>query len=121
MNVENRQKMEKKIAMKSLVAERAAIDLINKFVDKSGVPLYDESGKFQLPPDKITEDNWRVEEFKPIDKVKIVYFFAQISLNQFDKFVFSSTIGCHMENCTRLSVMLHQRKMKNWFLESMMA
>jgi dynein heavy chain, axonemal len=72
MNVEHRQKEEKKIAMKSLAAERAAIDLIKKFVDKSGVPDYDDSGKFQLPPDKITQQNVRVEEFKPIDKVSVV-------------------------------------------------
>lgn len=67
-NVEHRRKMEKKIEIKSMAAEKAAIDLINKFVDKSGVPDYDESGKFQLPVDRITDDNWRLEEFKPIDK-----------------------------------------------------
>jgi dynein heavy chain len=70
MNVEHRQVMEKKIAMKSLAAQRAAIDLIKKFIDKSDVPFYDDSGKFQLPPDKIDGNNWRVEELKPIDRVR---------------------------------------------------
>jgi dynein heavy chain, axonemal len=68
MNVEHRQKIEKRIQMKSLAAERSAIDMITKFIDQSGVPTWDDSGKFQLPPNQITTDNWRVEEFKPIDK-----------------------------------------------------
>lgn len=68
LNKEHRMKTEKKIEIKSMAAEKAAVDLINKFVDKSGVPDYDESGKFQLPRNKITDSNWRVEEYKPIDK-----------------------------------------------------
>jgi dynein heavy chain, axonemal len=68
LNVNYRKEMEQKIEQKSIAAEKSAIDLINKFVEKSGVPDYDESGKFQVPPDQITEENWRTEEFKPIDK-----------------------------------------------------
>lgn len=68
LNVSHRQKMEKLIEMKSVAAERTAIDLINKFARKSGIPDYDDSGKFQLPRNKITDVNWRAEETKPIDK-----------------------------------------------------
>lgn len=68
INVSHRQNVEKKLEMKSLAAEKAAVDLINKFVDKSGIPDYDDSGKFQLPRDMINKENWRVEETKPIDK-----------------------------------------------------
>lgn len=68
LNDQHRIKIEKIIEMKSIAAERTAVDLINKFVDISEIPIYDESGKFQLPPDKIDDTNWRVEEYKPIDR-----------------------------------------------------
>ena len=68
MNVAHRQKVERKIEMKSLAAEKAAVELINKFIEKSGLADYDDLGKFQLPPDMINADNWRIEETKPIDK-----------------------------------------------------
>ena len=68
INEEHRKNIEKKLEMKSLAAERAAVDLLTKFIDKSGIPNYDESGKFQLPPEKINERNYRLEEYKPINK-----------------------------------------------------
>lgn len=68
LNEKHRQKMEKKIEMKSLSAEKAAVDLINRFVEKSGIPFQDDSGKFQLPANQITNANWRLEESKPINK-----------------------------------------------------
>ncbi|CRK87169.1 CLUMA_CG000977, isoform A [Clunio marinus] len=67
MNVEYRSEIERKIEMKSQAAEKAAVDLINKFVSKSKIPLYERSGKYQLPLEEINETNWRVEELKPID------------------------------------------------------
>lgn len=68
-NDQHRQLVEKQIEAKSFAAEAAAVELVNKFVAKSGIPDYEEeSGKFQLPPEKITEINWRAEEIKPIDK-----------------------------------------------------
>lgn len=68
LNNEHRKNIEKQIEEKSIFAERVAVDLINKFVEKSAIPDYDESGKFQLPPNEINETNFRVEEYKPINK-----------------------------------------------------
>lgn len=68
LNVEHRKTVEKKIERFSLAAENAAIDLINRFVEKSEVLKYEsESGKYQLHPNLVDESNWRDEEKKPID------------------------------------------------------
>lgn len=74
INVNHRKEVEKKIEMKSLTAEKVAVELINKFVMKSGVPDYDDSGKFQLPLDEINDENKRTEEWKPINKFDWVSF-----------------------------------------------
>lgn len=69
LNIEHRKEVEKSIEIKSLAAEKAAVDLINKFVLRADcVPLYDDSGKFQVPLSEITDENRRYEEVKPIDK-----------------------------------------------------
>lgn len=68
LNDEHRKEVEQLIKQRSISAERVAVDLINRFVKCSGIPDYDESGKFQLPKERINEMNRRVEELKPIDK-----------------------------------------------------
>lgn len=70
LNTKHRQMIEKKIESKSLAAEKAAVDLINKFVSKTDIPDYDDSGKFQMPQDKIRDNRElkRIEDFKPINK-----------------------------------------------------
>lgn len=69
MNISHRQNMEKIIISKSTSAEKAAVDLINYFVEKAeNIPLYDKSGKFKLPLSEIDDNNRRFEELKPINK-----------------------------------------------------
>lgn len=70
MNVEHRNHIEKILEIKSMSAEKAAVEIINKFVDRTNIPDYDEKGKrvFSLPLNEITTLNWRVEESKLIDK-----------------------------------------------------
>lgn len=53
-----------------MVAEKATIELINKFVSQIEIGLFNRKGKrqFQLPKSEITEQNWRAEEWLPIDK-----------------------------------------------------
>ena len=74
LNIKHRQQVEKQVESKSLAAEKAAIELINKFVTVTDVPFKDDSGKFQLPHSMITDDNWRLEEYKPIDKYDWISF-----------------------------------------------
>lgn len=75
MNVEHRLIVEKMVEIKSLAAEKAAVDLINRFIEKAqDVPYRDESGKFRLSKAKINEDNWRIEESKPINKFDWLQF-----------------------------------------------
>lgn len=74
MNVKHRQQVEKKIEVKSVAAENVAVELINKFVMKSEVPDYDDSGKFQLPLSQINDENRRIEEWKPINRFDWVSF-----------------------------------------------
>jgi len=69
LNIEHRKEVEKSIEIKSLAAEKAVVDLINKFIFRADcVPLYDDSGKFQVPLSDITDENRRYEEIKPINK-----------------------------------------------------
>jgi dynein heavy chain len=75
MNVQHRKVAEKKIETKSLSAEKATVDLVNKFVEKAvEIPLRDDSGKFRLPQSMITEENKRSEESKPINKYDWLQF-----------------------------------------------
>ena len=75
MNVEHRSIVEKMVEIKSLAAEKAAVDLINRFIEKAqDVPYRDDSGKFRLSKAKINEDNWRFEETKPINKFDWLQF-----------------------------------------------
>lgn len=69
-NVQHRKEVVKYIELKSLSAEKATVELINKYVEAIQVSEFNRKGllQFQLPPDKITPENWRVEEHKPIDK-----------------------------------------------------
>ncbi len=64
------------MAAKSKAAELAAIEMITRFIDVIDVHENDESEKrkFQLPPDQITDENWREEEKKPINKYDWVSF-----------------------------------------------
>lgn len=64
------------MAAKSKTGELAAIELITRFVDLIDVKENEESElrKFQLPPHLITDENWREEEKKPIDKYDWVSF-----------------------------------------------
>lgn len=68
LNDQHRMKIMKRIETKSTAAERVSVDLIKKFIEISEVPIRDDSGKYQLPLNKIDDTNWRVEELKPIDR-----------------------------------------------------
>ena len=76
LNVKHRQKVEKRLEVKNKSVEKAAVELINMFVEKINVPEYDDRGKrkFQLPAEMITEENRRSEEQKPIDKYDWISF-----------------------------------------------
>lgn len=75
MNNEHRRIMQQMIEIKSLAAEKAAVDLINRFVEMAEhIPLRDESGKFQVPLGTMTQENRRVEEIKPINKYDWLQF-----------------------------------------------
>lgn len=65
-----RQQMQDIIEKKSICIERAVIDLINMFVELLEFGERDSKGRrnYQLPPDQITEENWKTETFLPINK-----------------------------------------------------
>lgn len=74
-NIEHRHIVGKMVEIKSLAAEKAAVDLIKRFIEKAeGVPVRDDSGKFRLPNSEISDDNWRGEEAKPINKFDWLQF-----------------------------------------------
>lgn len=56
--------------MRSLSAETATVELINKFVKTIEVNSYDDRGHrvYMLPINEITDANRRKEELLPIDK-----------------------------------------------------
>lgn len=58
------------IEKKSLMAERATVELIRIFVELTHIDEVDKNGKrvFALPLDQINDDNWRVELQMPVDK-----------------------------------------------------
>lgn len=62
--------IEKIIELKSLSAESATVELINKFVDRCVIKELSQKGirHFQLPLDQQTAENRRTEESLPIDK-----------------------------------------------------
>lgn len=69
LNEDHRREMAKIIEIKTMAAEKAVVNLINKFVEKAeNIPLRDNSGKFALPMNEWTDRNRRNEELKPIDK-----------------------------------------------------
>lgn len=61
---------EKLIEMKSLGAEKATVELINKYVDQATIGPNNRKGQrqFQLPLENQTNENRRKEELLPIDK-----------------------------------------------------
>lgn len=67
---------EKLIEKKSLMAERATVDLITIFVNLTKIGEVDENGKrlFALPLDQINDENWREELQLPVDKFDWVDF-----------------------------------------------
>lgn len=76
LNVEHRKKVEQIIALKSVIAEKATIELINRYVEEIQISTLSRKGErqYQLPKDKITPENSRVEELKPIDKFDWISF-----------------------------------------------
>lgn len=56
--------------MKSLAAEKATVELINKYVAQADIGLINRKGQrqFQLPLEEQTHENFRKEELMPIDK-----------------------------------------------------
>ncbi|XP_055849438.1 dynein axonemal heavy chain 8 [Episyrphus balteatus] len=71
-----RQELEKTLERKSVCMERAVIDIINMFVDLLDFPPYDSKNRrvYQLPPEKINDNNWRTEGAMPIDKYDWIQF-----------------------------------------------
>uniref|UniRef100_A0A1A9WR67 AAA+ ATPase domain-containing protein n=1 Tax=Glossina brevipalpis TaxID=37001 RepID=A0A1A9WR67_9MUSC len=70
------QEIQKELEKKSVCMERAVIDLCNMFVELLNFGPLDSKGRrvFQLPPEKITDANWRVEGNLPIDKWDWIQF-----------------------------------------------
>lgn len=62
--------------MKSQAAEKAIVELINKFVSLIEFDALNRKGQrqFQLPLSEITPENWRKEEALPIDKFDWISF-----------------------------------------------
>lgn len=56
--------------MKSLAAEKATVELINKYVEQANIGPTNRKGQrqFQLPLEEQTPENRRKEEVLPIDK-----------------------------------------------------
>ncbi|XP_036329883.1 dynein heavy chain 8, axonemal-like [Rhagoletis pomonella] len=71
-----RAELESIIERNSVCIERAVIDLINMFVDLLEFGLVDSKGRrvYQLPLEKLNENNWRVEGNYPIDKWDWIQF-----------------------------------------------
>lgn len=68
--------LEKIIANRALAAEKATVELINKYVTDAVIGPLNSKGlrQFQLPPDEITQENKRKEEPMPIDKYDWISF-----------------------------------------------
>ncbi|XP_055386175.1 dynein axonemal heavy chain 8 [Condylostylus longicornis] len=71
-----RQKVEREIEKKSILIERAVIDINNMFVDLLDVPPFDYKGRrvFALPLDQITAMNWKIEGEMPVNKYDWIQF-----------------------------------------------
>lgn len=68
--------IEKELEKKSVCMERAVIDLCNMFVELLDFGPKDSKDRrvFQLPIDKINDNNWRTEGQMPIDKWDWIQF-----------------------------------------------
>lgn len=95
LNVQHRKEVEKVIQQKSITAEIATVELINKYVDSISISQYNRKGvwQFQLPKDQINVENWRREEVKPLDK------FDWISFDRVIRPVATITEAERMEYC----------------------
>ncbi|XP_039952580.1 dynein heavy chain 8, axonemal [Bactrocera tryoni] len=71
-----RAELESVIERSSVCIERAVIDLINMFVDLLDFGPLDSKGRrvYQLPIEKLNDNNWRVEGNYPIDKWDWIQF-----------------------------------------------
>lgn len=70
INLEHRRSVEKIMEIRSLTAEKASVELINKYVARIEISAVNRKGQrqFQLPLAEQNDDNRRKEELMPIDK-----------------------------------------------------
>ncbi|XP_037951167.1 dynein heavy chain 8, axonemal [Teleopsis dalmanni] len=71
-----RQELELELEKTSICLERAVVDLINMFVELLNFGPIDSKGRrvYQLPAEKINDNNWRVESALPVDKWDWIQF-----------------------------------------------
>lgn len=100
---------DKQIESESAIAERATVEIINKFVELIEVKETGENGEriFQLPPSQQNESNFREELRKPIDKFDWISFpkvSRQVFFPESDRFMHCKILFTTNETHKCLSV-----------------